>query len=101
MPSPAAPPPRIGGPKSEGRKREHLSYNNRRKSHLTLRSLARSLFRSAIERTRYLPRSRSAELSDKLSNAEEEREGVTMWNSGRFPGYELQYGLRMDDALLT
>ena len=33
---PRTPPPRIGGPKSEGRKREHLSYNNRRKSHLTL-----------------------------------------------------------------
>ena len=33
---PRTPPPRIGGPKSEGRKREHLSYNNRRKSHLKL-----------------------------------------------------------------
>ena len=52
---PRPPPPRIGGPKSEGRKREHLSYNNRRKSHLTLAlALARSVFRSAIERTRYL-----------------------------------------------
>ena len=98
------PPPRIGGPKSEGRKREHLSYNNRRKSHLT-RSLARSLVALSFVRPSSQPdtslaipcrresgRDRPNYRTNFRMRKRKGTEGVTRWNSGRFPGYELQDG---------